>query len=276
MFSWIKQSVKRKKARRIFAEYPYNLVQFNLETDGIIEFADWENPLTCKKIITQKEVSFFRKFVKKGDLAIDIGANIGDTTVPLALAAGSEGMLLGFEPNPFIFKILEKNARLNKDKTNIIPIQYAITDEPGEFYYNSSEASFSNGGISKKPSGQHGRFQMKSKVRGVNLSQILHKDYKDRLSNLSFIKIDCEGLDKEIIISITDVIQACKPVIIAECLMTLSKNEKEELYDALHNSGYDLFYFEDFLSDTKIESLKRKDMNKNKTFNLYALPRGKE
>jgi len=50
---------------------------------------------------------------RKGDLAVDIGANIGDTTVPMALVAGSEGMVLGFECNPVIFEILAVNEKLN-------------------------------------------------------------------------------------------------------------------------------------------------------------------
>ena len=273
MLDRIKESLKRKKARRVFAEYPYELVQFDLESDGIVEFADWDNPLTGKKIITQKEVNFFRKFVKKGDLAIDIGANIGDTTVPMALAAGKEGLVLGFDPNPYIFKILEKNASLNQGKTNIAPLQCAITETPGEFYYNSSEASFSNGGISKEPTKTHGKFQMANKVPGVNLSELLHKDYQDRLGNLSLIKVDTEGLDKEIIKSISDVIESYKPVVIAECFLKLSKAEKEELYDIIHDKGYDLFYFEDFVEDTRIEKLSRETMNKSDTFNLYAVPR---
>lgn len=273
MFSRIKESFKRKKARRVFAEYTYKLVHFDLETDGMVEFADWDNPLTGDKTITQKEINFFRKFVKKGDLAIDIGANIGDTTVPMALAAGKEGMVLGFDPNPYIFKILEKNATLNKEKTNIIPLQCAITETPGEFYYNSSEASFSNGGISREPSNVHGPFQLSTKVPGINLSELLHKDYEDRLGNLSLIKVDTEGWDKEIIKSIADVITAYKPVIIAECFIKLSKAEKEELYDTIHNKEYDLFYFEDFVEDTRVEKLSRETMNKSDTFNLYAVPK---
>ncbi|MDN5215941.1 FkbM family methyltransferase [Fulvivirgaceae bacterium BMA12] len=273
MFEKLKASFRRKKARRVFAEYPYKMVQFDLETDGIVEFADWDNPLTGQKTITQKEIDFFRKFVKNGDLAIDIGANIGDTTVPMAIAAGKEGLVLGFDPNPYIFKILQQNATLNKGKANIVPLQCAITDTPGEFYYNSSEASFSNGGISREPNTTHGKFQMQHTVRGVNLSALLHKDYESWLEKLSLIKVDTEGLDKEIIKSISDVIKTCKPVIIAECFLKLSKEEKEELYDIIHDHGYDLFYFEDFLEDTTIEKLSREDMNKSDTFNLYAIPK---
>lgn len=86
----------------------------------------------------------------------------------MALAAGKEGIKLGFDPNPYVFKILEINAGLNKDRQNIVPLRYAIAQDEEEFYYISSEASFGNGGISKTREGEHGSFVYPEKIRGVN------------------------------------------------------------------------------------------------------------
>ena len=119
MINYFKASFKRKKARRVTKEYPHSIISFDLEQDGKIEFANWENPLVTAIHITQSDVDFFRRFIKRGDFVIDIGANIGDTTVPMAIAAGKEGTTLGFDPNPYVYKILEANAALNPDKTNI-------------------------------------------------------------------------------------------------------------------------------------------------------------
>ena len=63
----------------------------------------------------------------------------------MALAAGSSGITLGFDPNPYVYRILEINPSLNKEKQNIVPLLYAITVKDEDFYYVSSEASFSNG-----------------------------------------------------------------------------------------------------------------------------------
>ncbi|RRB02774.1 hypothetical protein [Larkinella rosea] len=49
---------------------------------------------------------------------------MGDTT--MAFAVGKTGLVLAFDPNPLVFKILEKNASLNKDQTNIEPHRMAI------------------------------------------------------------------------------------------------------------------------------------------------------
>ena len=157
MLKNIKESFIRKKARRITREYPPVLSSFDLEIDGHVEFANSSNPLMPHIEITQSFVDFFRKYIKEGDLVIDIGANIGDTTVPMGIAAGKKGFTLAFDPNPFLFKILEKNASLNKEKTNIKPLQYAITHKEETFFYISSEASFANGGISPAIDKKHGK-----------------------------------------------------------------------------------------------------------------------
>ena len=205
---------------------------------------------------------------------IDIGANIGDTTVPMALAAGSTGITLGFDPNPYVFKILEKNTTLNKDKQNIVPLPYAITVKEEEFYYVSSEASFSNGGIAPTKESKHGKFFHPEKIKGINLKSFLEEKYNDKITSLSFIKIDTEGYDKEIIKSIADLLAKYKPVIVAESFGKSAEEDKLELYDVIANLGYELSYFEDFDIDANVVKLTNRNdiLNWKKTINLFTVP----
>ncbi|MEO8822959.1 MAG: FkbM family methyltransferase [Ginsengibacter sp.] len=272
---YFKESFRRKKARRITKEYPAKIDSFELKDEGKIDFANWDNPLVIPKEITQDMVDFFKKFIKKGDLAIDIGANIGDTTVPMALAAGNTGIALGFDPNPFVYKILEINASLNKEKQHIIPLPYAITVHDEEFYYVSSEASFANGAISPTRESMHGKYIFPDKIKGINLQSLLEKNYNDKLSNFSFIKIDTEGYDKEILKSISDLIQKYKPVIVAESFGNSRPEAKEELYNVIEEHGYEIFYFEDFDINAKVIKIENSQgMNQwKKTINIYAVPK---
>jgi FkbM family methyltransferase len=272
LFDYIRKKLARKKARRVFSEYPIEVDSYNLPQEGKVDFANWRNPLLAPKVITQSEVNFFKQFVPKGSLAIDIGGNTGDTTVPMGLAAGTEGLVLGFDPNPHVFKVLESNAGLNKEKTNITVFPFGIADQDGEFYFSSSEASFSNGGLTKEQSKYHGSFTLSQKVKAVNLEQFLDKNYSNWLNKLAFIKIDTEGLDKEIIKSIAGLIRRTKPVIISEVFTKLSKAEREELYDSVAQHGYKLHYFHDFEEGTQAHLISREDMMKWKHFNFYAIP----
>lgn len=274
MFDYFKKSYQRKLARRVTKEYPPIIEKVNLEKEGTIDFANWSNPLVAPFTLTQPGVDFFRKFIKEGDLAIDIGANIGDTTVPMALAAGKSGVALGFDPNPYVFKILEANAALNKDKTNIVPQPYAISKEEDEFYFISSEASFGNGGISSTQESIHGKFVHPQKIKGIDLTQFLKREYPDRLNKFSFVKIDTEGYDKEIIKSIRDLIQKYKPVIVAESFGASSDDAKMELFEVIHRDGYKIFYFEDFDINAKTIEINRKEEMPQwkETINIYAIP----
>jgi FkbM family methyltransferase len=260
MLRYFKESFRRKKARRITAEYPPILNTFNLSKDGQIEFANWSNPLVEQIEISQSYVDFFRKFIKDGDLVIDIGANIGDTTVPMGIAAGKNGLTIGFDPNPYIFKILDMNATLNKDKTNIIPYLNAITVHEAEFFYLSSEASFSNGYISPVvEKSKYGKFVFPQKIKGIVLSELLEKEYKHKLDKLSFIKVDTEGYDKEILKSISKILRKYKPSIVAEIYPHNTDEEKMELFQVLKEHNYNLFQFDDFLVDTPIKEIKNKE-----------------
>lgn len=275
MFNYLKASFRRKIARRVTKEYPANIDRLDLEDIGKIDFARWDNPLAPPVELTASTVRFFKQFIKEGDLAIDIGANIGDTTVPMALSTGSSGLTLGFDPNPYVFKILQKNASLNPGKINLVPVPYAISADGEEFYFISSEASFANGGISPTKDSKHGKFVFPEKIKGVNLKNFLTENYGQWLNRFSFIKVDTEGYDKEIIKSASDLLSQYKPTIVAESFGKATDEAKMELYDVIERLGYDIFYFEDFKIEAKVEKMtSRTDITKwKKTINVYATPK---
>ena len=274
MLEYFKKSFRRKKARRITKEYPSIINIYHLENDGPIEFANWDNPLAPPVEITQPYVDFFKRFINKGDLSLDIGANIGDTTVPMALACGSEGLTLGFDPNPFVFKILQRNASLNKGKVNIAPIPHAISENEEEFYFISSQASFTNGEISSVKESKHGKYIFPNKIKGVNLINFLETNYNDWLDKLKFIKVDTEGYDKEILKSISPLLSKYKPVIVAESFGKSTKEAKMELFEVIKQHGYDIFYFENFDVNTRTREIKTKEemTDWKNTIDIYAIP----
>lgn len=272
MFDYFINSFKRKIARRVSKKYPARIDTFQIDGIGAVKFANWENPLVTNKKINAANIAFFKKFLSEGDMAIDIGANIGQMTVQMAFAAGKSGLTLGFDPNPYVFEILSKNAGLNPDKTNIAVYNLAITDKEEEFYYHSSEASFANGGISKEKDSRHGKYSLDTPVKGVNLEKFLAQNHPAFIQKLKLVKIDTEGYDKEIIKTISSLLDKYKPAIITECFGGNSAEEKFEQFELLAGKGYRLFYFSDFSADAEIIPLTRKeDMLRWRHFDLYAV-----
>src|SRR5258705_7209388 len=97
---YLKASFSRKKARRVFQKYEYKVDKFDLAKYGVIEFANWQNPLINPYVLTSREIDFFKEFITEGSFVIDVGAHVGSITVPMALAAGKNGTVLALEPNP--------------------------------------------------------------------------------------------------------------------------------------------------------------------------------
>lgn len=56
------------------------------------------------------ELAFVGRTVRPGQVCLDIGANIGLFTVALAHAAGPDGWVHAFEPDPDNFALLQRNA----------------------------------------------------------------------------------------------------------------------------------------------------------------------
>lgn len=74
---------------------------------------------------SESEIEAMRPFLRPGDVAIDIGAFIGDMTLPFAQIVGSEGRVYAFEPDPETFNILCANLALN-EVANVKPINALV------------------------------------------------------------------------------------------------------------------------------------------------------
>jgi FkbM family methyltransferase len=70
---------------------------------------------------SEAEVAMMRGFVREGGTVIDVGANIGDLTVPLARMTGPSGRVFAIESHPENFNVLCANLALNGIR-NVKPI----------------------------------------------------------------------------------------------------------------------------------------------------------
>jgi len=275
MLKFIKRKLEKKKVKNTFKEYGYEVKDFTIDHIGEVQYAQWLHPFEKPKELTYDHVLFYKKLCKEGDLIVDIGAHSGDTTVPMALAVGKEGLVLGIEPNKYVYKILEKNASLNKCKTNIISLCFAATAEDGEFSFNYSDASFCNGGFLSQIENSAHKHNYELEVVGNNLQNYLQENHLDRLKNCSLVKIDAEGYDKEILKTIPEILNNYKPALMVECYKKLNQKERDELFDVLEGFNYDLFYLEDFEAKNELRKILKENMNDEKHFEILGLHRSR-
>lgn len=268
MLNYLKKKFNKYKQKRTFQEYGFKVKTFQLPDDGEVKYAQWQHPFESEKEINQAEVNFIRNYVKPGDFVIDVGAHTGDSTIPLALAAGTTGCVLALEPNKHVFKILEKNAALNPHKTNIIAQNFAATTQDGPLIFNYSDASFCNGGDPKQIKKNH---LYPLEVQGKNLTNYLELNYTNLLPKLTLLKVDAEGFDKEIIKTVKTLLLKHKTTLLSECYVGLSKEDRFEYFELLTNMGYQLYRLDSLFSNHMTLIDEKNKMLTPKHFDFLAI-----
>jgi FkbM family methyltransferase len=251
-------------------EYAHEVATFNLPVDGEIQFARWLHPGEGTKTITQESVNALRAFLGPGDVAIDIGAHTGDTTVPMALAVGPTGRVFALEPNPYVFKVLAANAALNRSKTDIVPLMFAAMPTDGDFEFEYSDSGYCNGGFHRGISRwRHGHFS-KLRVAGRNLRDYLRAEAPDAVARLRYIKIDTEGFDRSVVQSLAGLIATARPHLRAEIYKHLPREERRRFYDDLRTLGYRIFKCEEDVYRGR--ELGPADLSQWPHFDIFAVP----
>ena len=191
----------------------------------------WQGSWEVESLFTEEILTNLSKIIKSNSTVIDIGAHTGNMSVAYSLFAGD---VFSFEPNPATFEVLEKNSQLN---SNIQPFNYAVSDEEGALEFHYSDFGFCNGGFATRTDfgiGVTGH-KVPIDVYAINLENFL-KDKK--INDVSLIKIDAEGHDKDILKTLTSIINNHKPTLITEIYDGLSPTEITDLLNTIHSLGY--------------------------------------
>ena len=78
----------------------------------------------------EKSKDLILRLVREGDVIFDVGANIGDYTLPLSAAIGPKGAVWAFEPVRRSFVVLSKNIEKNRIQ-NVLAREIAVGDADG-------------------------------------------------------------------------------------------------------------------------------------------------
>ncbi len=221
--------------------YLYKINKFNIENGIEVNYAQWMHPSESQKVISQEQVNAYREVLEEGDFCIDIGAHTGDTTLPIAIATGLKGLTLALEPNPFVYHVLEKNVRANRDITNIKTIMAAAAPEECFMQFEYSDAGFCNGGRHEGISVLRHGHAYKLDVFGLDLVHELKSDYKNFLPKLKFIKIDTEGYDLYILQFISEIIQTYRPYVKTEIFKKTSVEYRKDLFSFFLEKDYSIY-----------------------------------
>lgn len=251
-------------------EYPAEISEIALAR-GPIRFARWLHPGESQKTVTDDSIGVLHSFLQEGDVAIDIGAHTGDSTLPMAVAVGPTGTVFALEPNPYVFKVLELNATLNPGVTHIVPLMFAAMPTDGEYEFEYSDEGYCNGGFHPAVSAwKHGHFS-KLRVQGRDLLSYLRTHHPESLGRVRFIKIDTEGFDRKVAAALVDLLKSARPYLKTEIYKHMPEDERAGYFADLRALGYRLFKCED--DNYRGEPLREaSDLSKWRHFDVFAEP----
>ncbi len=158
---------------------------------------------------------------------LDIGANIGNHSL---FFKDSFNKIESFEPQKKIFQILKLNTQ---QYPNIKIYNYGVSNKDT---LTTFHIPITNSGMASQK--QHLTDYYSEKVLLKKL------DYKS-FTNVGYIKVDVEGSEYEVLISLDDIIKTSKPLISFE----LNRNniDRKKIIDLLKDYGYyDFFVPEDY------------------------------
>ncbi|MFC1902778.1 FkbM family methyltransferase [Chloroflexota bacterium] len=127
----------------------------------------------------------FRHVVRKGDVVVDLGANMGYYTLLASRLIGEEGRVYAFEPETVNYGLLTKNIEINVYK-NIIPAKKAVSNTTGTVRFSIDERTSGEHRIR-----QHNYQEDTIEVESVTLDDFFHNEERP----ISVIKMDIEGAE---------------------------------------------------------------------------------
>ena len=185
-------------------------------------------------VYDEKGINFLKKILKKGDVFVDVGANIGCYTLVAAKLVGNFGEIHAFEPVSDIYDRLVFNTQLNLFE-NIFVNKNAVHEKAEWLTLRLSDQK--NLGMSSifPHDSESG---LTEKVKAISLDAYV-KEKKIRKADL--IKIDIEGAELYALRGMRETLHNMKPVVMMEIAQNVLENSifsSDEIFSFMKDSGY--------------------------------------
>ena len=178
--------------------------------------------------------------IKKGDVCLDVGANIGWYSTLFAKLCGANGEVHAFEPVPKTFADLQRNVALNEPSSNVFLNNFGLGDVEKEVEIHLfPDLPHGHASLAAKPN-------QKSETVPI-LIKTLDSYLKERnIKQVDFIKVDVEGAEQMFLRGATSLFQQKRPpLIFMEMALENTKEFGYKPNDIIifikENADYDFF-----------------------------------
>ena len=226
-----------KAVAAIFNYLKSNLKSEFIEIDGDKLFLDQNDSLSLSinRVYEEFGTNLVKKEIQKGDIVIDIGANIGYYTLIFSKLVGNTGKVYAFEPDPTNFELLKKNIEVN-GHTNVILEQKALSNKNGKMKLELNK---------ENTAGHHLVLNNKNINDSIEVDVVTLDDYFQEIgTKIDFIKMDIEGGETNAILGMKKLFDSNKNLkLITEYNPQAINNmglECKEYLELLINEGFTL------------------------------------
>ena len=175
-------------------------------------------------------IELIKPLCRPGDCVLDIGANVGDWTLPMAQRVGPLGRVIAFEPVPYLAETIVKTARVNRHSwVEVQQLALSAADGTTEF---SVERANSGGSRLGRLDGDFSHIT----VRTARLDTLLAS--RPEIERIDFVKIDVEGFEEAVLQGARASLARFRPGLLFESGLE-SPQQRKSIHDLLTGLDYE-------------------------------------
>lgn len=168
------------------------------------------------RVYEVNELAWLRRFLRPGDLVLDVGSNVGYMAAHFAGMVGRAGAVFAFEPSARAFALLSRMADSGASSV-IRPVRAAVSNRCGSAVFFETDQILANGygRIDRRPSA---RFCCDEQV--VPVTTLDEFAGRHALGKVRFVKLDIEGAEGAAIEGMVGLLSKASPVVLTEITTT--------------------------------------------------------
>jgi FkbM family methyltransferase len=201
------------------------------------------------------------RLLDEGEIALEVGANIGQNCSLMSVKVGPRGKVLAFEPHPQIFAELSKNAEqwneLGGGTTQLEEV--ALGESEGETFLTTSEEFSHNRGSAAIAS--------EASATGIKIRIRQMDSYLANIEHVGVCKIDVEGHEPAVIAGAT---QTLSRSAIRDLIYEDFMSQPSELTLSLQKHGFTIFELHESWLKPKLMPLSAGRPAEGFSFNFLA------
>lgn len=156
----------------------------------------------------------YSRLVRPGDTVVDIGANVGAHTLPLAALVGDAGRVVAIEPTDYAVEKMRRSIALNDGiAKRISVVQALLVDGERQRAPSMVHSSWPLEEAGEVHPVHRGRLMPVSRARVITLDEILGELGHSRID---VIKLDVDGAELGVLRGASHTLRAWRPLIIME------------------------------------------------------------